>query len=78
MVPASVQRIRCAVTPTGKSIRVSAKSKSSPSVKNILIFRNCKSVYIYRHPASQEGRFAVVTNVDAGCDGRGCAFDEWR
>jgi hypothetical protein len=43
-----------------------------------LIFRNRKSVYIYRRPASQEGRFAVVTNVDAGRDGRGCAFDEWR
>ncbi len=36
---------------------------SSPSRKNILIFRNRKSVYIYRHPASQEGRFAVVTSV---------------
>ena len=63
MVAASVQRIRCAVYPTGKSIRASAKSKSSPSVKNILIFRNCKSVYIHGHPASQEGRFAVVTSV---------------
>ena len=66
MVPASVQRIRCAVYPTGKSIRASAKSKSSPSVKNILIFRNCKSVYIHGHPVPHEGRLAIVT--DAGRD----------
>jgi hypothetical protein len=31
--------------------------------KNILIFRNLKSVYIHDRPASQEGRFAVVTSV---------------
>jgi hypothetical protein len=66
------------IYPTGKSSAHPAKSKSSPFRKNILIFRNRKSVYIYRHPASQEGRFAVVTKVDAGCDGRGCAFDEWH
>ena len=66
MVAASVQRIRCAVYPTGKSIRASAKSKSSPSVKNILIFRNCKSVYIHGHPVPHEGRLAIVT--DAGRD----------
>jgi hypothetical protein len=34
--------------------------------KNILIFRNRKSVYIYRHPVPQEGRLAIVT--DAGRD----------
>ena len=39
---------------------------SSPSRKNILIFRIHKSVYISRHPASQEGRFAVVTDVGCG------------
>jgi hypothetical protein len=39
---------------------------SSPSRKNILIFRNRKSVYIHSHPASQEGRLAIVT--DAGRD----------
>jgi hypothetical protein len=64
--------------PDGQIKCASTKSKSSPSCKNILIFRNHKSVYIVSHPASQEGRFAVVTNVDAGCDGRGCAFDERR
>ena len=39
---------------------------SSPSCKNILIFRNRKSVYIHGHPASPEGRLAIVT--DAGRD----------
>jgi len=27
-------------------------------------------------PPHQEGRFAIVTNVEAGCDGRGGARDE--
>ena len=27
-------------------------------------------------PSSQEGRFAIVTDVEAGCDGRGGAQDE--
>jgi hypothetical protein len=39
---------------------------SSPSRKNILIFRNSKSVYIHGHPVPQEGRFAVVTDVGGG------------
>jgi uncharacterized Zn-binding protein involved in type VI secretion len=55
---------------TGKSMRPALDRLSSPSRKNILIFRNRKSVYIHGHPASQEGRFAVVTDVGAGCDGR--------
>ena len=52
--------------PTGKS----PKSASSPSRKNILIFRNHKSVYIHRIPFHSEGRFANVTNVGMGCGGR--------
>ena len=32
-------------------------------MKNILIFRNNKSVYIHDRPASLEGRFAIVTDV---------------
>ena len=52
--------------PTGKSMRLALNRLSSPSRKNILIFRNRKSVYILAHPASQEGRFAVVTDVGCG------------
>ncbi len=52
--------------PTGKSMRLALNRLSSPSGKNILIFRNQKSVYIVSHPASQEGRFAVVTDVGCG------------
>jgi hypothetical protein len=44
-------------------INAPAHRLSSPSSKNILIFRNRKSVYIHGHPASQEERFAVVTSV---------------
>ncbi len=49
--------------PDGQINCVSTKSKSSPSVKNIPIFRNSKSVYIHDRPASLEGRFAIVTDV---------------
>jgi hypothetical protein len=48
---------------TGKSTHPAPNRLSSPSHKNILIFRNCKSVNIRGYPASQEGRFAVVTSV---------------
>ena len=39
---------------------------SSPSCKNILIFRNNKSLVYFRRPVPLEGRFAIVT--DAGWD----------
>ena len=52
--------------PDGQINFTSAKSKSSPFVKNIRIFRNGKSIYIYCYPASQEGRFAIVTDVRRG------------
>ena len=29
-------------------------------------------------PARTKGRFAIVTDVGQGCDGRGGAKDEWR
>jgi hypothetical protein len=28
--------------------------------------------------ATQKGRFAIVTDAGAGCNGRGCALDERR
>jgi len=43
--------------------------------KNILIFRNRKSVYIHRIPFHSEGRFANVTDVGMGCGGRRGARD---
>jgi hypothetical protein len=49
--------------PDGQITSPSADRLSSPSVKSILIFRNRKSVYIHDRPASQEGRFAIVTDV---------------
>jgi hypothetical protein len=52
--------------PTGKSMRPALVRLSSPFNKNILIFRNSKSVYIRGIPRSQEGRFAVVTDVGCG------------
>ena len=34
--------------------------------------------YIPRHPVPLRGALAIVTNVGAGCGGRGGAFDERR
>ena len=47
----------------------------APCRKNILIFRNRKSVYIHRIPFHSEGRFANVTDVGMGCGGRSGARD---
>jgi hypothetical protein len=55
--------------PTGKSVTRSVRCAirlSSPSVKNILIFRNPKSLVYSRPSCPTEGRFAIVT--DAGQD----------
>ena len=41
--------------PDGQINCVSTKSKSSIPAKNILIFRNCKSVYIHGYPALTRG-----------------------
>jgi hypothetical protein len=54
------------ICPTGKSMRPAWKRSSSPVGKNILIFRNSKSLVYLRHPVPLEGRFAIVT--DAGWD----------
>jgi hypothetical protein len=47
--------IKRACYPTGKSMRPAPGGLSSPFNKNILIFRNCKSVYILAHPALTRG-----------------------
>jgi hypothetical protein len=41
-----------------------AKSLSSPSRKNILIFRNRKSVYRLAPSCSDRGALAIVTDVE--------------
>jgi hypothetical protein len=41
-----------------------------PSAKIFRFTFDPNHIYIYRHPASPEGRFAIVTNVGLGCDGR--------
>jgi hypothetical protein len=46
---------RALICPTGKSVRPAPFRLSSPSRKNILIFRNCKSVYIHAHPVPTRG-----------------------
>ena len=55
-----------------------SKKLSSPLCKNILVFRSRKSLSYL--PSSRPGRgaLAIVTNVGAGCGGRGGAFDEQR
>jgi len=51
------------------------KSPSSPCGKNILIFRNGKSVYISSHPVPLRGAFRERHGRGAGCGGRGGARD---
>jgi hypothetical protein len=46
---------------------------SSPFSKNIPLRYLPKSKLYHSHPASLEGRIAIVTDVEAGCGGR-----EWR
>jgi hypothetical protein len=43
-----------------------ANSLSSSLRKNISFRRRVETVLLIRHPASQEGRFAVVTDVGCG------------
>jgi hypothetical protein len=65
--------------PDGQITSPSADRMSSPSSKNIPIFRNRKSVYTHRHPALTRGALRgrhgrwVRDAVDADS-----AFDEWR
>ena len=67
------------VYPTGKSTRLALNRLSSPSRKNIRIFRISESIYIYRHPVPTRGALRgrhgrwVRDAVDADS-----AFDEWR
>jgi hypothetical protein len=43
---------------------------SSPATKNISLSFFPKSVSLHAVPPRYEGRFAVVTDVEAGCGGR--------
>ena len=43
-----------------------SKVESSPLDKNILLFRNRKSVYIYTHPVPLEGRIRIVRDAGRG------------
>jgi hypothetical protein len=62
------------ISPTGSSCFY----LSSPAAKNILLPVFGKSLSYFRRPAHSEGRFAIVTDVGAGCGGRGGALDEQR
>jgi hypothetical protein len=48
----------------GKSLRDFQDLLSSPVSKNILISRNCKSVYILVPSRSDRGALAIVTDVE--------------
>jgi hypothetical protein len=45
-------------------------NRSSPAAKNISLSFFPKSVSVVAVPSRSEGRFAIVTNVEAGCGGR--------
>jgi hypothetical protein len=50
---------------------------SSLICKNISVLCPAKSLHKRGHPAPVEGRIAIVTDVGAGCGGRGSARDEY-
>src|SRR5216683_5752220 len=50
---------------------VARENLSSPARKNISLPVTPKSVASLRHPASSKRGVRVVTNVEAGCGGRG-------
>ena len=56
---------------SGKSLVRVNPGVSSPSCENILIFRNCKSVYVSSHPVPLSGALRERHGRGAGCDGRG-------
>src|ERR1700722_11909149 len=58
--------------PSGKS----PTHLSSPFRKNISVFFLPKSLSEFPHPVPLEGRIMIVTDVGAGCGGRGRRFDE--
>ena len=45
-----------------------------PSAKNISLRRLTQITCIFAHPVPHEGRLAIVTDVGAGCGGRGRRF----
>src|SRR5229473_1273538 len=49
---------------------------SSPHSKNIPLHHLVETALWIRPSRPTEGRFAIVTNVGQGCDGRGSALDE--
>jgi hypothetical protein len=59
MFAAPPRRVLQVICPTGTVRDI----LSSPSCKNILIFRNSKSVYLFAIPFRQEGRCANVINA---------------
>jgi hypothetical protein len=60
---APIHRLIC---PTGTRVIY----LSSPLRKNIPIPSCPKSLHYRSHPGPHRGRFAIVTNVGLGCDGR--------
>jgi hypothetical protein len=52
-------------------MRFEKKAFSDILIKRIRLRRRANQVHISARPvSSQEGRIAIVTNVEAGCDGR--------
>jgi hypothetical protein len=73
LIPANLRSI-AAQTACAKKLILRAGSDtsllSSPISKNILLSFYQKSCLIVAVPSRSEGRFAVVTDVEAGCGGR--------
>src|ERR1700722_11313265 len=65
-IPNNRTIVRLLICPTGRF----ANSLSSPFRKNISLSEYRKLCIVCGVPSSQEGRLAIVTDVEAGCGGR--------
>ena len=60
-----------ATEPQHLARRANQQNLSSPCCENIPVFRRPDSLHINSHPVLLRGALAIVTNVGAGCGGRG-------
>jgi hypothetical protein len=60
------QSIFQSVAPTDLPDGLIFRIRVKPGCENIRFYRNENHVYVVAHPAPQEGRFAIVTDVGSG------------
>jgi hypothetical protein len=78
---AGIVDVEALILPLAGSTDFARRGKSAipcpaPFVKIFLFESDPNQMRMSRHPVPLEGRIAIVTDVGAGCGGRGRRFDE--